>query len=1836
MHCRPSDFRPTSASAFRPLVLALATLVSIAGLPSRAAAAISFVKNVGTASSTTANTTTAITLGAGATAAGNSIVVSITMDAVAGAVSVADSAGNSYGAAVTDNTNAGNVRNLVFAVHGALAVANGGTITVTHPSTTRRAVSAAEFAGVATSSALDVSNANQTGNSTSPATSNVTTTVANDLLYGVVGTTPFNSFTVGASYNVLSAATAASTITFRSSASGTVNGATSLTINKPAGTLQGEMMIAVLNATQTAFNDPPTVTAPSGWTLIQDTSSGTENMALVSFYKLVTAGDAATTNYQFTVSSSSRIAGGIMTYQNVDATVPVNVFGEGNASTNNAPSVTTTVANTVLLACFGEQGPNDLPTPAGMTQRFEGNTSSTPNSSAACFDQAQVAVGASGTRTSSSGSDEHTQMIALQPAMVANYPEYRILSGTATTNASGTLGPAGRWAAAVAAFKPAPTATVTPTPTPTVTATATKTATPTATTTATPTVTATATATATVTVTPTPTTTATPTPTVTATPIDNLPLRNETTGIFHASTDQTLTDGEFGGSVVTLPLSGDSSVDFYSAPLTTDGPALTTSDRGGARLWLANPEASDVTVTCTATFADYDAADGSETAIVTTAPSANTLVPAGGEAECVAPATNLPANATVPAGHLLKLTLSIHFVSGSSVQLAYNAASGDPGDTVGRLAENRLVSWPFGDFTDCGDGSIDPGEDCDQAGANGTASSCCSATCTYVAAATTCRPAADQCDASEVCSGASATCPADVPQADGTGCSDADACTGVDTCQSGVCTGGAPPNCNDGQVCTTDSCDTLLGCTHTNNTNPCDDDDACTQTDVCGGGSCHGTNPVICTALDQCHDVGECQTGTGLCSHPNKTDGTSCTDDDACTTADACTSGTCVGGAPPDCNDGEACTDDACDSGTGCTHTDNTAPCDDGNACTTGDVCGGGDCAGATPLDCNDGEVCTDDACDTGSGCTHTDNTDPCSDGDACTLADTCAGGACVAGPPQDCDDHESCTDDGCHTGTGECTHSANTDPCDDGNHCTIDDVCAGGTCTATPVVCSDGVFCNGVELCNAGSGDCDPGTPPSCDDTVVCTTDSCDTGSDMCIHPIAPACCDSNDDCDNLDACNGVETCDTGTGTCLPGTPPPPCSDGDVCTLDVCDPLTGGCGFEPIAGCCNVDADCDDSNACSVDSCNTDEHVCEHTFADCSDGNACDGEETCNTATGDCEEGTALVCNDGVVCTADTCEAGPGCVYTPVPTCCDSDDDCDDHTVCTGTETCEVSSGLCQPGTALDCDNDNPCDGAESCDATTGCQDEADLDCDDGAVCTTDTCEPGLGCQHTGVPGCCTHDGQCDDGDICTGLETCNLSNTCEPGTLLDCNDSNLCTEQSCNPTGGCEYVDNTDPCDDGDACTTADTCSTGDCLGGPPPDCDDEELCTTDGCDTLLGCTATPNTLPCEDGSACTTEDTCSAGACVGGPAPDCDDGEGCTTDDCSDPVGCTHTDNTDPCDDGSACTTTDVCSGGSCVGSAPPTCDDGEVCTTEVCDAETGCGHEDNTAPCDDGDLCTTDDTCAGGSCGAGAPVVCPAPDQCHEPGTCDSGTGLCSNPAKTDGAACTDGNTCTATDGCQAGVCVGVGSTCGNNTLDGGCGEQCDDGNTNSGDGCSATCQLEVIGGCSVTPLAGCRNPTAAKKAQLKLKNAADDSKDQLQWKWGSGAATTLAEFGDPIGSTSYSLCLYDGTTLISHALIPAGGLCNGKPCWKGNAKQFQYKTKTNTPDGIAQVKLQAGVAGKAQIQVKGKGTLLVMPLAAPTGTVTAQLSRSGATTCWQAIYSTPAIKNDGVIYNDKND
>jgi len=133
----------------------------------------------------------------------------------------------------------------------------------------------------------------------------------------------------------------------------------------------------------------------------------------------------------------------------------------------------------------------------------------------------------------------------------------------------------------------------------------------------------------------------------------------------------------------------------------------------------------------------------------------------------------------------------------------------------------------------------------------------------------------------------------------GSACSDGNACTGtataLDSCDgAGRCIGGQTLTCSDDDnPCTDDhSCEPLSGCVYANNTNPCDDGDACTIGDTCGGGACAG-NPVICSALDQCHVAGTCT--AGACSDLDAPDGTVCDDGDAGTGNDICTGGTCAG-----------------------------------------------------------------------------------------------------------------------------------------------------------------------------------------------------------------------------------------------------------------------------------------------------------------------------------------------------------------------------------------------------------------------------------------------------------------------------------------------------------------------------------------------------------------------------------------------------------------------------------------------------------------------------------------------------------------------------------------------------------------------------------------------------------------------------------------------------------------------------------------------------------------------------------------------------------------------------
>src|SRR5690606_7843393 len=147
------------------------------------------------------------------------------------------------------------------------------------------------------------------------------------------------------------------------------------------------------------------------------------------------------------------------------------------------------------------------------------------------------------------------------------------------------------------------------------------------------------------------------------------------------------------------------------------------------------------------------------------------------------------------------------------------------------------------------------------------------------------------------------------------------------------------------------------------------------------------------------------------------------------------------------------CTSDSCDSDKGCQYTVNEGQdCNDGNGCTTSDSCNAdGSCSGK-PVVCDDGNDCTQDACNAGT-CEFTpvENGTSCDDGSSCTESTSCQSGVCTADSATVCHDTTNpCVTSSCgDSGTEECTQINRPDntPCDDGNPCTTGEVCQAGQC---------------------------------------------------------------------------------------------------------------------------------------------------------------------------------------------------------------------------------------------------------------------------------------------------------------------------------------------------------------------------------------------------------------------------------------------------------------------------------------------------------------------------------------------------------------------------------------------------------------------------------------------------------------------------------------------------------------------------------------------------------------------------------------------------------------------
>jgi cysteine-rich repeat protein len=508
----------------------------------------------------------------------------------------------------------------------------------------------------------------------------------------------------------------------------------------------------------------------------------------------------------------------------------------------------------------------------------------------------------------------------------------------------------------------------------------------------------------------------------------------------------------------------------------------------------------------------------------------------------------------------------------------------------------------------------------------------------------------------------------------------------------------------------------------------------------------------------------------------------------------------------------------------------------------------------------------------------------------------------------------------------------------------------------------------------------------------------------------------------------------------------------GDACAADCSTDYTCGNGVvDTIAAGGTVDEACDDGNTINGDGCDAacaSTEICGNSIVDvgemCDDGNTVGGD----LCSADCT--MSVLCGNGVLDTGEECDdnnfaSSDGCSSICQREVCgngrvDAAESCDDSNA-DDADGCRADCTF-TCATAADCADGAPCNGDEVCTdpGTTASRCGAGTPLAAGASCGT-----GLICNGGACVAIVCGDGfvsgteQCDDTNTVNG-DGCDNDCTFSCTAAADCNDTNPCTMDACT-ANVCSNTATT-----GGACTTtggaAGTCNMGMCAASAScgngtregtEQCDDGNAVNNDGCrsDCTFTCTAANAATNCDDANTCTNN------TCMGtGLASRCISA---------------NVMNGTACDLDAMASTRDICRIGVCRRS---TCGDGftDTAAMEACD-------DGNTT---NGDGCDNDCTF---TCTAATAVAdCGDRNTCNGAEVC-TGTGLASRcgagMALPVGAACDADMMAATRDICRAGnVCQR--SLCGDGFRDTMAtpAEGCDDGNTTAGDGCSATCTVEM--------------------------------------------------------------------------------------------------------------------------------------------------------------------------------
>lgn len=188
----------------------------------------------------------------------------------------------------------------------------------------------------------------------------------------------------------------------------------------PAGTVDGNLLIMVVSA---GYPNPSTqaIATPSGWTLIQTSlqeNQGSKDGILVAYSRIASSEPASYTPACTPNATTNPALGKMLRITGHDPVAPINISAKTDDAADVAPSVTTTVADCLILVLVAEvrANPPTITTPGTLSEQWNFNTDPGEGLTMVGATKVAAVAGATGTETFDAGDMAIT--LAIAPALL--------------------------------------------------------------------------------------------------------------------------------------------------------------------------------------------------------------------------------------------------------------------------------------------------------------------------------------------------------------------------------------------------------------------------------------------------------------------------------------------------------------------------------------------------------------------------------------------------------------------------------------------------------------------------------------------------------------------------------------------------------------------------------------------------------------------------------------------------------------------------------------------------------------------------------------------------------------------------------------------------------------------------------------------------------------------------------------------------------------------------------------------------------------------------------------------------------------------------------------------------------------------------------------------------------------------------------------------------------------------------------------------------------------------------------------------------------------------------